>query len=146
MLNLSHNNLSGSIPPSLGNLQVLEQLDLSFNNLKGEVPTKGIFKNNATSVLINGNQGLCGGPLELHLLPCPVMHLDSSKHKLSILLKVVIPLVIVLLLVVIISVLSFRRGENRKQRIFLYPLLGESSPKFLIVTLPEQQRALQPPI
>ena len=64
MLNLSHNNLSGSIPPSLGNLQALEQLDLSFNNLKGEVPTKGIFKNNAMSALIDGNHGLCGGPLE----------------------------------------------------------------------------------
>ncbi|OEL29117.1 putative receptor-like protein kinase [Dichanthelium oligosanthes] len=127
MLNLSHNNLSGSIPPSLGNLQVLEQLDLSFNNLKGEVPTIRIFKN-ATSTLIDGNLGLCGGPLELHLLACPIMGLDSSNHKLSILLKVAIPLVIVLLLVVVISLLSFRRRKQKTKAISL-PSLGREFPK-----------------
>ena len=127
MLNLSHNNLSGSISPSLGNLQALEQLDLSFNNLKGDVPTEGIFKN-ATSTLIDGNQGLCGGPLELHLLACPVMCLDSSKHKLSILLKVVIPSVILLLLVVVISVLSFWRQKHKAKDISL-PSFGREFPK-----------------
>ncbi|CAD6254487.1 unnamed protein product [Miscanthus lutarioriparius] len=127
MLNLSHNNLTGSIPASLGNLQILEDLDLSFNNLRGEVPTKGIFKN-ATAVLIDSNQGLCGGPLDLHLLACPIMHSDSSKHKLSVLLKVVIPLVIVLLLVVVISVFLFQRRKQKTKAISL-PSFGREFPK-----------------
>ena len=66
VLDLSHNNLTGSIPMSLTNLQYLEQLDLSFNNISGQVPLKGIFSN-VTAVRIDGNPGLCGGPLELHL-------------------------------------------------------------------------------
>jgi hypothetical protein len=54
---------------SRGSLQLLEQLVLSFNNLDGEVPPEGIFKN-ATAIRIEGNQELCGGPLELHLVAC----------------------------------------------------------------------------
>ena len=56
------------------------------------------------------------------------MSLDSSKHKLSILLKVVIPLVIVLLLVVIISVLSFQRRKQKAKDISL-PSFGREFPK-----------------
>ena len=110
-------------------MQVLEQLDLSFNNLKGEVLTEGIFKNKATSVLIDGNQGLCGGLLEFHLLACPIMRLDSSKNnKLSILLKVVIPSVVALLVMVVISVLSFRRRKQKTNDISL-PSFGGEFPK-----------------
>ena len=39
-LNLAHNNLQGTIPPSLfENLINLTSLDLSFNNLSGTIPT-----------------------------------------------------------------------------------------------------------
>ena len=37
-LSLAHNNLSGPIPPNLGNLANLERLDLQRNHLTGELP------------------------------------------------------------------------------------------------------------
>lgn len=69
VLNLSHNNLTGTIPAALSNLEVLTQLDLSYNRLKGEVPTSGVLKN-VTAVSLDGNWDLWGGVLELHMPPC----------------------------------------------------------------------------
>ena len=39
-LNLSNNNLSGSIPPQVGGLAALQVLDLSNNTLTGSIPTQ----------------------------------------------------------------------------------------------------------
>ncbi|GJN28574.1 hypothetical protein PR202_gb16773 [Eleusine coracana subsp. coracana] len=139
VLNLSHNNISGLIPVSLGNLQLLEQLDLSFNNLKGEVPTKGIF-NNATAMQIDGNKDLCGGSLELHLPSCPVRPLNSSRHKLSVVLKVVIPVAVLVSLAVIISVsLLFQRPKQTTQSVSL-PLFRR---EFLKISYSDLVRATE---
>lgn len=127
VLNLSHNNLTGSIPASLGNLQLFEKLDLSFNQLYGEVPRKGIFRN-GTAIRIDGNQELCGGPLELHRSPCSNIPLYSAKHKISVVLKVVIPVVVLVLLAVIILVLLLLRKKQKENFISL-PSYGRNFPK-----------------
>ncbi|KAL2334698.1 hypothetical protein Fmac_015911 [Flemingia macrophylla] len=38
-LNLSHNQLSGEIPPSIGNMRLLESIDISRNQISGEIPS-----------------------------------------------------------------------------------------------------------
>ncbi|KAG5226228.1 LRR receptor serine/threonine-protein [Salix suchowensis] len=37
-LNLSHNNFTGPIPPTFSNLEEIESLDLSYHKLEGEIP------------------------------------------------------------------------------------------------------------
>ncbi|KAM0883912.1 hypothetical protein ACQ4PT_031337 [Festuca glaucescens] len=115
VLNCSHNNLTGPIPMSLGNPQYLEKLDLSFNHLEGEVPRNGIFRN-ITAVWIGGNQGLCGGALELHLVACTVMPSNSTKHRLFTILKVVIP---VASMVSIAIIIFFFWGKQEKKSMSL---------------------------
>ncbi|XP_074334046.1 receptor-like protein 7 [Apium graveolens] len=85
-LNLSHNHLTGHIPPSIANLTVLESLDLSSNQLEGEIPGQltGLYSLALLNLFYNklrghipqgfqfntfeidsyvGNLGLCGKPL-----------------------------------------------------------------------------------
>uniref|UniRef100_I1QY37 Receptor kinase-like protein Xa21 n=3 Tax=Oryza glaberrima TaxID=4538 RepID=I1QY37_ORYGL len=119
VLNLSHNNLSGSIHANLGKLWLLQQVDLSFNNLSGEIPTEGIFLN-ATAVHINGNEGLCGGALNLHLPTCYVMPLNSSRSERSILRYLVI-LFASLVSVIFMYLLLLWRGKQKKKCTSLTP-------------------------
>ncbi|GLT66164.1 hypothetical protein SLA2020_385480 [Shorea laevis] len=59
ILNLSHNALTGLIPTSFGNLSQLESLDLSCNNLNGEIPQL-LSQLNFLSVLNLSNNQLVG--------------------------------------------------------------------------------------
>ncbi|CAM0885366.1 unnamed protein product [Alopecurus aequalis] len=135
-VNFSTNNLTRSIPTSLCNLQYLEKLDFSFNHLHGEVPTKGIFKN-ATAVRIDGNPGLCGGILELHIPTCSRMPSKSTRHKHYLVWKVVIPIAsIVSLAMVIVVLLLWSRKNKRKST-----SLPSFSTKFRKVSLNDLARA-----
>ncbi|XP_043694413.1 LRR receptor-like serine/threonine-protein kinase EFR [Telopea speciosissima] len=110
-LHLEENNLNGSIPSSIGNCHQLQFLTLlsaeipssigDCNSLEhlymgGEVPTKGIF-GNASAIFVNGNDKLCGGVAELHLLAC-TDH-GSMKREKSHAFRIVLA---------IIGVLSYR--------------------------------------
>ena len=78
LLDVSQNNLSGSISEGLEKLLFLEQLNLSFNNFKGEVPIEGVFKNISVVSLI-GNTKLCGGLPKLQLPKCLVNVMKPRK-------------------------------------------------------------------
>ncbi|KAB2039730.1 hypothetical protein ES319_D02G030600v1 [Gossypium barbadense] len=58
-LNLSHNKLTGVIPSSLSKLHQIESLDLSYNNLSGEIPNQLVELNSLEvfSVAFNNLSG-----------------------------------------------------------------------------------------
>lgn len=61
-LDLSVNQLSGSIPRSLSQLNFLSYLNLSFNHLSGPIPS-GAQLSTFKGGSYLGNYGLCGPPL-----------------------------------------------------------------------------------
>uniref|UniRef100_A0A8R7R6N9 Uncharacterized protein n=1 Tax=Triticum urartu TaxID=4572 RepID=A0A8R7R6N9_TRIUA len=65
-LDLSWNKLSGHIPPSVSNLMSLSNLNLSNNLLSGEIPTGSQLQTLDDPSIYDNNLGLCGPPLR----PC----------------------------------------------------------------------------
>lgn len=63
-LNISYNNLSGSVSPEfVKKIPINATIDLSFNNLTGEIPQTAGLSNQITEAFI-GNADLCGKPLK----------------------------------------------------------------------------------
>ncbi|KAI4357659.1 hypothetical protein L6164_001594 [Bauhinia variegata] len=112
-LDLSQNNLSGSIPQALQGISTLEYLNISFNMLDGEVPTKGVFAN-ASAVAVIGKNKLCGGISELQLPPCPMKATKKKKRQHHKLVVVIICVVVFLLLLSSILTIYCLRKRNRK--------------------------------
>jgi len=112
---LAHNNLSGPIPAVLQNLTSLLKLDLSFNNLQGEVPKEGIFRNLA-NLSITGNNKLCGGIPQLHLVPCKTDSEKKNRRGKSKYLKIALATTFALLLLAIVIALLIYRKQRRKQK------------------------------
>ncbi|KAL0903312.1 hypothetical protein M5K25_027681 [Dendrobium thyrsiflorum] len=105
-LDLSKNYLTGKIPEALGMLRSLEYLNFSFNRLVGEVPREGIFRN-TTATSLQGNYGLCGGVLDLHLPACPHISSSEKRRKLRLpLLAILLPSMVVFSLI-LFSILYF---------------------------------------
>ncbi|KAH1121310.1 hypothetical protein J1N35_004470 [Gossypium stocksii] len=59
VLDLRNNNISGTIPSSIGEYQSLTQLDLSFNNITGQIPDS-LFNLSSLTHLFLGNNKLNG--------------------------------------------------------------------------------------
>ncbi|KAM0833682.1 hypothetical protein ACQ4PT_064109 [Festuca glaucescens] len=111
LLNLSHNNLSGTIPLSLTRLDSLASLDLSYNRLQGAIPIDGVFKN-ATAVSLEGNLGLCGGAMDLHLMSCTTASKKAERQYR--LIKVLIPIFGFLSLVLLAYFLLLEKKMKRR--------------------------------
>ncbi|KAJ0930039.1 putative protein kinase RLK-Pelle-LRR-XII-1 family [Helianthus annuus] len=81
-LDLSQNNLFGSLPTEIGNLNMLTTLDLSDNNLSGNIPSSLGGCSGLLWLSLKGNlfQGMI--PLSLNSLK-GLMELDISHNNLS---------------------------------------------------------------
>jgi Leucine-rich repeat (LRR) protein len=112
-LYLAHNSLSGQIPATIQNMTSLYRLDVSFNHLSGQVPLRGVFSN-STGFLFVGNDGLCGGMRELHLLPCPVQSWKhkETKHRVIIIIVVISTGILLCLVLAILFYLRRRRAAH----------------------------------
>ncbi|XP_062217775.1 probable LRR receptor-like serine/threonine-protein kinase At3g47570 [Phragmites australis] len=126
MLNLCHNNLSGPMPTCLNDLESLTKLDLSYNNFHGEIPNGGIF-DNATIFSLDGNRGLCGGAMDLHMPPCHVV----CRRKVEIvnyMVKILIPIFGFMLLIVFIYIIIPGNKTSRGPYLLLLSF-GKQFPK-----------------
>jgi hypothetical protein len=139
-LNLSYNKLSGQIPSQLGNLIMLESLQLNNNHLSGEIPNSfnslssllsfnfsyndligplpslSLFQNSTFSSF-SGNKGLCGG----HLVPCPNSPTHSSPNKLGKILAIVAAIISAVSLVLIVAIIYLMRNFTVSQQVIDKP-------------------------
>jgi Leucine-rich repeat (LRR) protein len=121
-LNLSHNNLSGTIPTSLNGLFLLNKLDLSYNLLQGKIPITGVFAN-ATVISLEGNVGLCGGVMDLHMPPCKSAPRRTGRGYY--LVRVLIPIFGFMSLVLVLYFLILEKKKPRGEYV-LSPSFGEN--------------------
>ena len=86
-LDLSHNRLSGEIPPQFTGLTFLEVFSVAYNNLSGRTPEMKAQFSTFSASSYEGNQLLCGPPLEKNCTnrdnspPTSTQSLDASDEK-----------------------------------------------------------------
>ncbi|OMO90918.1 hypothetical protein COLO4_18800 [Corchorus olitorius] len=81
-LNLSSNQISGSLPNNIGNFGLLEVIDLSGNNFSGDIPTAISSLVNLHVLKLNGNG--FQGSIPTGLLSCKsLVLLDLSSNQLT---------------------------------------------------------------
>ncbi|GAB4847690.1 protein kinase super [Ancistrocladus abbreviatus] len=71
ILDLAHNNLSGSIPEELGSLKYVGVLDLSYNHLSGQIPTSLAGLTLLTEIDLSNNElsGMIPGSGQFETFP-----------------------------------------------------------------------------
>ncbi|KAI3809449.1 hypothetical protein L1987_25423 [Smallanthus sonchifolius] len=131
-LDLSQNNMFGSLPIGVGALKMLSELDLSENNLSGEipsslsgcaslsslslkgnlfqVPTSGVFANETTFSVL-GNSRLCGGFVKLGLPKCK----EKKKHKTKLPLFVIVILIASTIFTIICLAYAWFKKKSKNQ-------------------------------
>ncbi|CAH8390058.1 unnamed protein product [Eruca vesicaria subsp. sativa] len=109
-LHLQGNQFSGEIPSVTDGNKNLKSLDLSNNNLEGEIP-KSIAERNNLKMNFQGNQRLCGHPLNIK---CDDKPPTSGKDPNEVTGKAVF-MVIIFLLIFLILVAIITRWKKKRQ-------------------------------
>lgn len=84
-----------------------------------------------TRFLFDGNLGLCGGILELHLLPCLQNSAEHGKRKLVPILKVIVPIAGILFLfnLVLISISLKKKQKAQSTSLAEFCLMDDKYPR-----------------
>ncbi|CDO96775.1 unnamed protein product [Coffea canephora] len=127
-LDLSQNNLTGEIPASLVSLLQLQHFNVSFNHLHGKIPENGSFLNFTIESFMS-NEGFCGGPAHLRLLPCPNNSPRASRTKrFPRFAYILLPTALTVFAVIIfelVLIMAQNRSRNRAQTNPLPPTTHE---------------------
>ena len=99
-LNLSHNNLFGSIPTTFDDSLSLTSVDISYNELEGPIPNIKAF-HEAPYKAFQNNKGLCGNATGLKACP-KIIHNPSGKRRNKFVIIILIPVLASLFLIIII--------------------------------------------
>jgi hypothetical protein len=93
---------------------------------KGKVPNEGIFRN-LVNLSINGNNKLCGGIPQLHLVPCKTDSVKNNRGGQLECIKLALPTTIAVLLFAIVITLIhlIYRKQRRKQKAPFQPPIVE---------------------
>uniref|UniRef100_A0A2N9GIL5 non-specific serine/threonine protein kinase n=1 Tax=Fagus sylvatica TaxID=28930 RepID=A0A2N9GIL5_FAGSY len=109
-MNLSHNNLSSSIPSTFDQSTSLTSIDISYNEFEGPIPDLAIFQKAPITTLQN-NRGLCGNAAGLKAWPKAIANPLSKRSNqfLVIILVSLLGTVFIIFIIVGVSLIVFRR-------------------------------------
>ena len=117
-LNLSHNNLSGTILFSSVDMISLTTVDISYNRLEGPIPSIPAFQKAPIEALRN-NKDLCGNASSLK--PCPASNRNPNTHKTNKKLVVILPITLSIFLLALfgygISYYLFRTSNTKESKV-----------------------------
>lgn len=111
-LDLSENRLSGLIPFSLRNLRSLNHFNVSYNNLSGEIPSIESIQQFGPSAFFH-NSGLCGSPLD----SCSASGTGTASGKPKLSASAIVAIVsaaVILLGVAIVTIVSTKARKRRR--------------------------------
>nr|DAD31804.1 TPA_asm: hypothetical protein HUJ06_010655 [Nelumbo nucifera] len=109
-LNLSHNEITGAIPSSLGEMISLSSIDFSYNELEGPIPSSKIFQNASPDAFKN-NRDLCGKIQGLAACNPSTPNRNSSNDHQTITCSIMSLLGILVRILVIVGVVFLRRKK-----------------------------------
>ncbi|KAK6129597.1 hypothetical protein DH2020_036668 [Rehmannia glutinosa] len=113
-LDLSRNNLVGSIPNSLENLQLLKYFNVSYNKLEGRIPTRGPFVSFTAQSFVN-NSALCGST-KFRVPSCIKKKTRRSRRKNVVrFMKYILPTFIFVFILATIIILVLMRRQKLKR-------------------------------
>ncbi|KAK9087797.1 hypothetical protein Syun_030191 [Stephania yunnanensis] len=124
-LDLSHNALSGQIPPTLSQMLSLMSVDFSYNNLTGPIPAGPAFRKSGSRPFL-GNPGLCG---DAEGLPScnPINpgersteHPKNTKRHKNLVIPIVVPIAgLIVIIIFVVGIVIFLRTTKGSREEFV---------------------------